>query len=471
MSRFLQYRRRATVFCISLLLGAGLAYASNVSEWSTSAASNNSAPPNGAPEGMAPSGVNDVIRENMAALARWYSDSDGTLVTAGAGDTYTLTTNSGHTALNDIPLMTFRFDRANTGAATLNVDGLGARTLRANGAALESGALVANTIISVAYNATDDAFDIVNAWVPTSIPDGSLSSNVALLDQEATFTRAGIASVGTIDLETTVPILRFDETDRGFDEQHWRIYASNSALRFDTRTGADTAGSEFLNFTRVGTDITLIALAGTDITFNGGDLPLTMGGTGASSASAARTNLGLGSLATASGVNNGNWSGTDLAIANGGTGASDAASARANLGANNAGNLTTGTLENDRFQLEGSFTANWSGFTTAQSSTVYYSKVGNVVVLRFTNAPFGTSNATTLSSGLGELPALIRPVLNTSFTVRVQDNGTWEAGSLNISSSGTISFNTLDGLGFSASGGKAFQSSVNVTYTLNPTSI
>lgn len=66
-------------------------------------------------------------------------------------------------------------------------------------------------------------------------------------------------------------------------------------------------------------------------------LKVAKGGTGSTTASGARTNLGLGSIATqnanAVAITGGTVSGiTDLAVADGGTGASDAAGARTNLG-------------------------------------------------------------------------------------------------------------------------------------------
>lgn len=105
-------------------------------------------------------------------------------------------------------------------------------------------------------------------------------------------------------------------------------------------TGATTASGARTNL-GLGTIATQNA---SSVSITGGsitgitDLAVADGGTGASTASAARTNLGLGTIATQDASNvsitGGSVTGiTDLAVADGGTGASSASTARSNLGA------------------------------------------------------------------------------------------------------------------------------------------
>lgn len=104
----------------------------------------------------------------------------------GAADAYAIQLASTLTAYRDGLLVMFKAANANTGASTLNVNGIGAKNLkRRNGDSLESGDIAVNDRIIAYYDATDDEFRSINIAGTAADYDASANATadtVALRD-------------------------------------------------------------------------------------------------------------------------------------------------------------------------------------------------------------------------------------------------------------------------------------------------
>jgi hypothetical protein len=102
-------------------------------------------------------------------------------VDSGSANTYAITPSPAIAAYEEGQRFVFRAANASSGASTLNVNGLGAIAIQTN----DGSALITNSIVAGGYyEVTYDANATPDRWVLTSpssrLPDGMLSSNVAL---------------------------------------------------------------------------------------------------------------------------------------------------------------------------------------------------------------------------------------------------------------------------------------------------
>jgi len=126
------------------------------SSWSETDANNNVAAPNGFPEGMPPSGVNDAARAVMGAVKRFWDRNNAALASTGSANAQVLTYAIAPTGYATGERYTFRAGAANTGAVTLDINGLGAKDIRKGDGttALAAGDILAGQAVEVAYDGT-----------------------------------------------------------------------------------------------------------------------------------------------------------------------------------------------------------------------------------------------------------------------------------------------------------------------------
>ena len=140
-----------------------------IKDLNTTDASNSGTAANaGFPENMAYSDVNNAARALEGMIARWYADTNSTLDTAGSSNAYTLTPNRTVAAYARGDTYTVEASFTNTGAATINVSSLGAKSIvKPSGSAVASGDIQSGGIYTLVYDGTN--FQMAGVDDPTTL--------------------------------------------------------------------------------------------------------------------------------------------------------------------------------------------------------------------------------------------------------------------------------------------------------------
>jgi microcystin-dependent protein len=210
------------------------------------------------PENMQFRNVNDGGRALEGLLARWFKDTNCSLTASGTNNAYAVTANRVLSAYSDSLIVGFTPNHTNTGAATLNVSGLGAKTIvRPNGDTALAGDIVNGSKVLVIYvqspvdkflllsmPATSASISLavgaVMAWPTENIPAGCLladGSAVSRTTYAALFAAYG-TRYGFGDGATTFNLPNYkDYFLRGHDASG--TDAGSRADRGDGTTGAN----------------------------------------------------------------------------------------------------------------------------------------------------------------------------------------------------------------------------------------
>jgi len=123
-----------------------------------------------------------VRKQELDAHVADYVRQPGFGVTGGSGNAYTVTLSPAPSAYVDGMGVVIRANRDNTGAATLNVNGLGAKSIkRANGLDLAPGMLKSGGIYTLRYSAAAGNFMLQGEGGDVTLARGTATSSSTVL--------------------------------------------------------------------------------------------------------------------------------------------------------------------------------------------------------------------------------------------------------------------------------------------------
>lgn len=132
------------------------------------------------PENMLGGAINNAGRADEGILARWYQDMDGSRTASGSSNAFAVTSSRTIGALFDNLHIVFTANHSNTGAATLNLNGLGAKSLRrANDMNVIAGDIVSGQVVHAVYKSS------IDRWLLISTPSGIGTPMVPVTEQSS----------------------------------------------------------------------------------------------------------------------------------------------------------------------------------------------------------------------------------------------------------------------------------------------
>lgn len=214
------------------------------------------------PENMQFRNVNNSARALEGMIAREYKDRNASIAAGGSSNAFTVTSNQTLGAYYDSLIIGFTANHTITGAATVNVSGLGVKSIkREDGSALGAGDIVSGQKVLIIYRSATSDFQLIGSravgtilsvgmiagWPTSSVPTGWLECNGAAVSRTTyadLFGKIG-ATYGAGDGSTTFNLpdyrgrfLRGHDAGAGIDPD-----AASRTDRGDGTTG-DSVGTK-----------------------------------------------------------------------------------------------------------------------------------------------------------------------------------------------------------------------------------